>query len=86
MSDPHAPPIMSLPKSHCSSVHTGELPDDELAEYKNVFPLEVSKFPYSKHKAIHISESRAALGGSLFFDRLCSDHLDKVDNSKAFPG
>ena len=74
---------MSLPKSHCGS---GELPNDGLAEYKNVFPLEVSKFPYSKQKATQISKSRAALGGSLFFDRLCSDHLDKVDNSKAFLG
>ena len=77
---------MSLPKSYSGSVHAGELPDDELAEYKNVFPLEVSKFPYSKQKAINISKSRAALGGSQFFDRLCSDHLDKVDNSKFLPG
>jgi len=73
---------MSLPKSYTSSVHGSDMPDDQLADYKAVFPTEVAKFPYDKHKVARVAKNRAALGGQLFFDKLCAENLDRVDNSK----
>ncbi|KAF8450202.1 nuclear pore complex assembly-domain-containing protein [Terfezia claveryi] len=56
------------------------MPDDHLADYKTVFPTEVAKFPYDKHKVARVSKNRAALGGQLFFDKLCTENLDRVEN------
>lgn len=80
------PETMSLPKSYTSSTHGGEIPDDHLADYKAVFPSEVAKFPYEKKlKVARIARNRALLGGALFFDKLCSEHLDRVENSMGPP-
>lgn len=75
-------PAMSLPKSYSSSTHGSDMPDDQLADYKTVFPTEVAKFPYDKHKVARVAKNRAALGGQLFFDKLCTENLDRVENSK----
>ncbi|KAF8461137.1 nuclear pore complex assembly-domain-containing protein [Kalaharituber pfeilii] len=67
---------MSLPKSTSGSVHE----EDELCEYRNVFPDQASKLPYSKSKAAAIARNRGLLANRLFFDNLCEDHVDKVES------
>ncbi|KAF8423773.1 nuclear pore complex assembly-domain-containing protein [Tirmania nivea] len=71
---------MSLPKSYTSSIHGSDMPDDQLADYKTVFPTEVAKFPYDKHKVARVVKNRALFGGQLFFDKLCMENLDRVEN------
>ena len=74
---------MSIPKTSGGSIPGGPFDDDELSDYRQVFPQEVSKFPYTKPRTALIAKNRAAFGGQLFFDMLCTEHVDKVENSKS---
>ena len=59
--------------------------DDALLDFRNVFPQEVSKFPYGKSRNARINRNRGSLGGKLFFDMLITDHVPEIENSSSPP-
>ena len=69
---------MSVPRTN--SFPNGE--EDALNDFRQIFPQEVSKFPYTKSRSARIAKHRALLDKSLFFDLLISDHVREIESSE----
>ncbi|KAI5793914.1 nuclear pore complex assembly-domain-containing protein [Peziza echinospora] len=68
---------MSVPRTN-SFPNGGE--EDALNDFRQVFPQEVSKFPYTKTRSARIAKHRALLDKSLFFDLLIGEHVREIES------